>query len=171
MTDDTFHLTPHDVRAQEFQRAMRGYDPAQVEGFKERVAEELDRVLREKGRMEERLKGLLEQLRSFRERERAMNDALVAAQQLRADLQAQAGREAEVLMAQARQEAERLITAGEEEVRGARLRAEAALRQMQAYVTTFRSILDRHQAELSGLEGYLETEAPSPAPGEVRATT
>jgi DivIVA domain-containing protein len=31
MTDETFHLTPHDVRAQEFQRSLRGFDPMQVE--------------------------------------------------------------------------------------------------------------------------------------------
>ena len=34
MSDDAFHLTPSDVRAQEFQRVFRGYDPAQVEEFK-----------------------------------------------------------------------------------------------------------------------------------------
>jgi DivIVA domain-containing protein len=40
MTDETFHLTPHDVRAQEFLKILRGFDPMQVESFKQRVAEE-----------------------------------------------------------------------------------------------------------------------------------
>jgi DivIVA domain-containing protein len=47
MTDDAFHLTSHDVRAQEFQRVLRGYDPAQVEEFKQRMAEEIDRLVRD----------------------------------------------------------------------------------------------------------------------------
>ena len=158
MTDDTFHLTPHDIRGQEFQRTMRGFDPNQVDSFKERVAEELDRLLRDRGRLEERLKGMLEQLRSYRERERAMNEALVAAQQLRADMQSQAAREAEVILSEARQEASRLVAAAAAEERSARERAEASLQIIQAYAAAFRSVLNRHQAELSGLEAYLEAE-------------
>ncbi len=158
MTDDTFHLTPHDIRAQEFQRTMRGFDPNQVDSFKERVAEELDRLLRDRGRLEERLKGMLEQLRTYRDRERAMNEALVAAQQLRADVQDQATREAEVILSGARQEASRLVAAADAEERSARERAEASLQIIRAYAAAFRSVLNRHQAELSGLEAYLEAE-------------
>lgn len=158
MTDDTFHLTPHDIRAQEFQRTMRGFDPNQVESFKERVAEELDRLLRDRGRLEERLKGMLEQLRTYRDRERAMNEALVAAQQLRADMQNQATREAEVILSEARQEASRIVAGADAEERSARERAEASLKIIQAYAAAFRSVLNRHQAELSGLEAYLEAE-------------
>ena len=158
MTDDTFHLTPHDVRAQEFQRTLRGVDPAQVENFKERVAEELDRVLRDRVRLEERMKGLHEQLRAYRERERALNDALVAAQQLRADVQSQATREAELIVAEARQEGGRLVAAAEKEMRSTEARAEAAAQLLRTYVHTFRQILTRHQAELDSIEACLEPE-------------
>ena len=170
MTDDTFHLTPHDVRAQEFQRGLRGYDPAQVEGFKERMAEELDRLLRERARLEERLKGMVEQLRIHRERERALNDALVAAQQLRADIQAQAGREAEVVLAEARQEGAQAIAQAEEEQQAVRRRTEAAARLLQTYVNSFRVVLERHQAELEALEAYLEDGGVREAPSRVSAT-
>ena len=95
MTRRPFQLTPNDVRAQEFQRIFRGYDPAQVDEFKTRVAEELDRLVRERIKLDERLQGFQEQLRAFRERERAMNEALLAAQQLRVAAQEQAEREAE----------------------------------------------------------------------------
>ena len=83
MSEDAFHLTPLDIRKQEFRRALRGYEPVGVEDFRMRVADELERILREKAQLEERLAALGEQLRAFRDRERAMNEALVAAQQLR----------------------------------------------------------------------------------------
>lgn len=156
MTDETFHLTPHDVRAQEFHRAIRGYDSLQVESFKQRVAEELDRLLRERTALDERVKNQVEQLRSFRERERAMNDALIAAQQLRTDIQAQADREAEVVLREARSEAARIVERAQEEEGMIRQRAEAAVRQLAAYVSSFRGLLDRHANELAGLEAYLE---------------
>ena len=82
MTDDhAFHLTPLDVRSQEFARTLRGYDRAQVDEFKLAISEELERLLRDRAQHEERLRSLQEQLRAFRDRERAMNEALVAAQQ------------------------------------------------------------------------------------------
>ena len=52
-----------------------------------RVADELERVLREKSVLEERVAALTEHLRVFRERESAMNEALVAAQQLREEIE------------------------------------------------------------------------------------
>jgi cell division septum initiation protein DivIVA len=139
---------------------MRGYEPNQVESFKQRVAEEFDRVLRDRVQLEERLKGMLEQLRSFRERERAMNEALVAAQQLRADMQAQTGREAEAILREARAEAARLIERAGEEEQAIHQRTESAVRQLASYLSSFRALLERHQTELAGLEAYLEPEQP-----------
>ena len=85
MNDDVFRLTPLDLRKQEFKKAMRGFDQAEVEDFRARAADELERAVRERLALEEKLKGQEEQLVAFRAREKAMNDALVAAQQLRAE--------------------------------------------------------------------------------------
>ena len=60
MTQNAFHLTSHDIRAQEFHRKVRGYDPAQVDDFKERMALELDRMVRERVQLDERLKQVVE---------------------------------------------------------------------------------------------------------------
>ena len=46
MMDETFHLTPLDVRRYEFGKALRGYDPERVDQFREQVAEELERLTR-----------------------------------------------------------------------------------------------------------------------------
>ena len=124
MSDDAFHLTPSDVRAQEFQRVFRGCDPVQVDEFKGRVAEELDRLLRERVKLEERLQGFQEQLRAFRDRERAMNEALLAAQQLRVAAQEQAERESELIFWEARADALCLLGTAQDEERQVRERYE-----------------------------------------------
>ena len=46
MIDETFHLTPLDVRRYEFGKALRGYDPERVNQFRDQVAEELERLSR-----------------------------------------------------------------------------------------------------------------------------
>src|SRR5438046_9499615 len=107
VSEPAFHLTPLDVRKQEFRRRLRGYEPLGVEDFRARVADELERILREKSVLEERLAALGEQLKAYRERERAMNDALVAAQQLREETRATAERAAQVIVREAEAEGRR----------------------------------------------------------------
>ena len=165
MTDDAFHLTSHDVRAQEFQRALRGYDTTQVDEFKQRMAEEIDRLVRDRVQLDERVKGMSEQLRSYRDRERAMNDALVGAQQLRTESQAQADREREICLREAQTEADRILletrTEVERMLQHARSEEQRLLqgnemvrRQFMGYLASFRQMLERqlHEVEALGAE-------------------
>ncbi len=164
MTDNAFHLTSHDVRAQEFPRVLRGYDITQVDEFKQRMAEEIDRLVRERVQLDERVKGMSEQLKAYRDRERAMNDALVAAQQLRSESQAQVDREREVALREAEAQAERVLlearTEAERLLQQARAEEqrlghgnEIAARQFHAYTASFRQLLERQLAELAALTG------------------
>ena len=164
MTDDAFHLTSHDVRAQEFQKVMRGYDPAQVEEFKQRMAEEIDRLVRDRIQMDERIKGMSEQLKSYRDRDRAMNDALISAQQLRTETVAQVEREREVstreaqaqadqLLLEARTEVERMLQQARNEEQRLAHGNDLARRQFQAYLLSYRQLLERQIAELAVLGG------------------
>ncbi len=154
MTDESFHLTPHDIRAQEFARVFRGYDRREVEDFQGRVAEEMERAMRDRVQAEERLRNAQEQLRGYRERERALNEALIAAQQLRTEAQQAAQRESESIIREAKHEARRIVEDAEGEAKQARARGEAAARQFAAYVAGFRGLLERQRAELDVLEGH-----------------
>lgn len=159
MTDDAFELTPHDVRSQEFSRGLGGYDRVQVDDFRLRLADALDRLLRDRAQVEERLRGMQEQLRAFRERERAMNEALVSAQQLRADTKVQADREAEALLREAKAEALRIVQQAQEQERVIRERYEAASRMFASYLANFRALLERQMGEVEGLQASAQTRA------------
>jgi DivIVA domain-containing protein len=156
VSEDGFHLTPLDIRKQEFRKALRGFEPIGVEEFRTRVADELERILRERAVLEERVVALTEQLRAFRERERAMNEALVAAQQLREDSRTAATREAQVIVREGQAEARRIL----DEARGAegdvRRQLAETERQFQAYLGGFRALLERQLAELKALGGQRE---------------
>jgi len=162
-TDDSFQLTPHDIRGHEFPRTFRGCDPALVESFQLRVSEEFDRVLRERAQLEERLRGFQEQLRAFRERERAMNEALLAAQQLRIDAEQHARKEAEMILREARAEALRQLNESQGEERLLRERTEVGKRQFAAFLANFRALLERQLGEVDGLQAYAQTAAAAPA--------
>ena len=164
MSNDAFHLTSHDVRAQEFHRVLRGYDPAQVDEFKQRMAEEIDRLVRDRVQLDERVKGMSDQLKSYRDRERAMNDALVQAQQLRSDSQSQVDRErdlvlreaqaqAEAIRLEARTEAERFMLEARTEQQRLLHGNEMARRQYVAYLASYRQLLERQLQDLDALVG------------------
>ena len=157
MTEPNFQLTPNEVRGQQFGTSLRGFDKMEVESFRDRVAEELDRLLRERIQIDERSRNAQEQLRAFRERERAMNDALIAAQQLRAEAKQAADRESEAVIREARAEGERIVDRARMDERQVRERAETAARQFTAYVAAFRALLERQMAELDVLEGHTKT--------------
>ena len=153
MNDEAFNLTPLDIRKQEFRKSLRGYDTIGVEDFRIRVADALERAIRERQMLEERLSSLTEQLRVFREREKAMNDALVAAQQLRQETRASAEREGQVIVREAQAEAKRLLDEAKAAQNAVEARMAETERQFQQYVGGFRALLERHIAELRALDG------------------
>jgi DivIVA domain-containing protein len=153
MNDEVFNLTPLDVRKQEFHKRLRGYDTNSVEDFQIRVADVLERGIRDRQVLEERLSALTEQLRVFREREKAMNDALVAAQQLRQETRDSAEREGQVIVREAQAEAKRILDEAKTAQGAVAARMAETERQFQQYVGGFRALLERQIAELRALDG------------------
>ena len=159
MMDEAFHLTPVDVRRFDFGRTLRGYDPAKVEEFRNQVAHEMERLTRANADLEAKAQSFHEQLRAFRERDKALNDALVTAQQLRSEIRDQAEREAQLILREARAEGERLVEVSRADVR--KLEAELAmLRQSRrAFLTQIRSIVERQLAEIGAAEAATHVDA------------
>jgi len=154
MNDEAFNLTPHDIRKQDFRKTLRGYDTLGVDDFRVRVADALERAIRERQILEERVNALTEQLRVFREREKAMNEALVAAQQLRQDSRAAADREGQVILREAEAAARRLLDEAKNAESAVKTRMAETERQFQQYVGGFRALLERQLAELRALDGH-----------------
>ena len=168
MTEDEFHLTPIDIRTQAFRRIMRGYDPAAVEEFRERVAAEVERLIREKAVNDERLRSFREQLKGFREREKATSDALVMAQELREEAEQSAEKEAEAILRDARIEAEALVKEARQAEQAVHRDIEAGHRQLNSYLASFRVLLERNLAEIEAVEGRERNGRPPMGPVDGR---
>lgn len=148
MIDEAFHLTPLDVRRYDFGRALRGYDPARVDQFRDQVAEEMERLARVNQDLDQKARAFHEQLRAFRERDRALNEALVSAQQMRQETREQAEREAALIIREAQAEGERFIEAARGEVRKVQEELQALERSRRAYLAQMRSLVSRHLSEI-----------------------
>ncbi|MBV9879338.1 MAG: DivIVA domain-containing protein [Gemmatirosa sp.] len=163
MTDDTFRLTALDVRRYDFGSALRGYDKTRVDQFQEQVAVELERLLRANQELELKARNFHEQLRAFRERDRALNDALISAQQLREETREAAQRDADLLRREAQVEAERLVREARAQAHAEidRLRGEARRiedeianldRTHRTYIAQLRLQAERQLAEVAASE-------------------
>ena len=143
-------LTPLDVRKKkgDFRRVMRGYDPDAVDGFLDEVVARMEELVRDNQSLTARGTQMTEAIADYRERERAMNEALVSAQQLREGMREQAQREADLVLREARAEGDRIIADAKRQV----TMALEALRRVQAqrvrFLRLFRALVERQLSEL-----------------------
>lgn len=151
MNDDAFRLTPIDVRGHEFHKELFGYTRSDVEEFKNRVAEEMELLLRERVQLEERLNNMREQLKAYRDREKAINDAVLMTQTVRQDAEDAARRQMEVVLQEARVKAEQIVAAARTREITLRRDIDQAHHELSGYLAAFRSLLERYLAQVESL--------------------
>ena len=154
-------LTPLDVRKKrgDFRRILRGYDPEEVDGFLQLVAERMEELVRENLGLVEKVARLQEQVGSLESRERAVHDALVTAERLRSDVKEQARREADVVRKEAEGEARRIVEAAERAVAESEVALGGLERERRQFLGAFRALLERQMERLDTEEESLGEEA------------
>ncbi len=117
-------LTAAAVMEQTFSITFRGFDPAEVDAFLQRVADELSRLAEERDR-------LASELDEERRHRRTLEQALAAARTLQEGMMEKARQEADILVEQARLRADRILAEANEELLGVR-RELARIRERRA---------------------------------------
>ncbi|OGL13239.1 MAG: hypothetical protein A3J45_11020 [Candidatus Rokubacteria bacterium RIFCSPHIGHO2_02_FULL_69_13] len=143
-------ISPLDIRQQQFTvRTFRGFDSQEVDAFLDDVAEDYEAVLKENALLKEQVAGFEERARGLAERERALQDTLIATQRLGDEMKAAARREAELHTREAELRGEKIL----EEIRGeeAKLRSEvqALRRTRRQLIEDLRSTLESYQRLMS----------------------
>ena len=105
------NITPLDITQKQFRKAFRGLDPMEVEAFLGLVAVELEALLKDYANLNDDAQRKAEQLAEFRERERALQETLVAAQKASEEIRDSARKEAEITIADAELQAEKIVQA------------------------------------------------------------
>ena len=151
-------LTPLEVRQKkgDFRRSMRGYDAELVNDFLDLVADRMEELVKENMGLKDRVADMEQELDRFKEKERALSDALMTAQKLREEARSHAEKEGELLVREARTAAE----SARSEVTRQLAREEETLRQVRArrsqLIDSFRRLLERELSELAVIEEALD---------------
>lgn len=102
-------LTPIDIKKQTFNRALRGYEPEEVEAFLSTVAKQWEELLAEQDALKRRLYELEGQVQKFKELESILHQTLAQAQQSTASVVENAKREAELIRQEAQMKASQIL--------------------------------------------------------------
>lgn len=102
-------LTPLDIQQKQFRSVLRGVDAHEVKQFLELCADDLEKLVRETIELKEEVRARDAQLAETRDRERALQEALVSAQRLAAEMKDQARKEADIIIANAELQADRIV--------------------------------------------------------------
>ncbi|MGI9039265.1 MAG: DivIVA domain-containing protein [Gemmatimonadota bacterium] len=164
-------LTPLDVRKKkdDFKRSLRGYDTGQVDTFLDMCAERLEQLVQRDNRQQGELAALRERLGAFEERERALNEALVTAQELREEARTQAERSAELKLREADQEAEGILKRAEAQTESSRRALEDLKVRRTGFLRSLRWSLERFLGELEEEERRIAEGRWGPEDGESEA--
>ena len=102
-------LTPLDIQKQIFSRNMRGFAVDEVRAYLHVVAEEVERLLKDRDRLSTENRLLTEELQEYSDRERILKDTLLSAQRVSEELRETARREGEMTVKDAEMRADRII--------------------------------------------------------------
>lgn len=143
-------LTPLDIREQQFRRVMRGLDPEEVDHFLETVAGEFESLVASNNELRQKVMELEEKIVEYKSMEKALRDALLAAEKVMGEAREGAQREAALIVREAEFAAERAKGRLGQDLQ--RLREDIAeLRRLKdAYVSRVRWLLRAHLEMLDG---------------------
>lgn len=136
-------ITSQDIRAKSFEKAVfGGYDMAAVDQFLESVATEMDARVREISTLKSKMKILANKVEEYRSTEDAMRLALVSAQQLATQIEAEARAKAEAILSDATAQSVEVLASLQNETAAEEAKLNAAKASLAAFLTEARALCE-----------------------------
>lgn len=162
-------INSQDIRAKSFEKAVfGGYDMASVDEFLESIARTMDDNAKEISTLKSKMKILANKVEEYRSTEEAMRLALVSAQQLAAQIEAEAREKADNIITEATAQSLDVLADLKKQVASEETRLAAAKASYSKFVFDARTMCERQIRYLEELpEDYYGEAAPKTAPAAV----
>lgn len=133
-------LTPREIHEMEFTRVFRGYEPAEVDAFIEKVVKGYEALYQENKELREQLKEKEAQLRKHQEHFVYTDEAIKLAKQAGEDVKRAAEMQAESIIQAARTKAAEIIAAAERDTAAMRRQVEWLQREENRFRQRLRQL-------------------------------
>ncbi len=150
------NLSPLDISKHEFSRSLRGYDPAEVHAFLDRVADEITMLQQQTATLLEQNRTSAARLATYQDMEQNLHESLLALQESQRQSRELTEQERQQILREARLDAEQMKLGTQREIMALEEELRALKVHHDAYVKRLRFLL-RAQTELIDL---LEQESP-----------
>ena len=153
-------ITSQEIRAKSFEKAVfGGYDMAAVDQYLETIAMEMDARVKEVSTLKSKMKILANKVEEYRSTEDAMRLALVSAQQLATQIEADARAKAEAILADATAQSVEVLASLQNETAAEEAKLEAAKASLATFLTDARTMCETQLRFLNELPEELYGEA------------
>ncbi|GAV25719.1 DivIVA domain-containing protein [Carboxydothermus islandicus] len=132
---------PVEIRAKEFKRVFRGYEPEAVDNILEMVAQDLEKLLAENQRLKELLEAKEQQLANFKLLEDRINQALIVAEKTAGEIIENAKKEAEIILKTAQNQKGEMISQAKLEVQKIMEEYERLNQEYEKFKREFKALL------------------------------
>lgn len=138
-------LTPLDIRQKQFKSSFRGLDAKDVEAFLDLVAGEFEELAKENISLKDELARRAQKIDEYREREKTLQETMVAAQKVADEMKQGAKKQAEIVVGEAELQAEKIV----QQAHGRLVQIVSDINELKRQRTQFesqvRSVIDSHQ--------------------------
>lgn len=146
-------LSPLEIRKQDFNRRLRGYDPDEVEAYRETLARQFAEMEDELRRRDDRLASLEVKLQHYERVEEALQQAIETARESSRHAMANAEAKAEQIRSEAQDEARGIKRDAEQERHRLRQETQAIAARRKEIVARLRAFLMSEMEMLAHFEG------------------
>ncbi len=145
-------ITPIDIRKHSFKKKLFGYDTEAVDSFLFLVAEEVERLIKEREELKEKANRQETRLENYSEREKILKETLYNAQKTADERKKNAEKEAENIIAEAEYKAEKIIDRAQDQVASIEEDIQDLKLERYRLKEDIKSILDKYEKFLEVME-------------------
>jgi cell division initiation protein len=146
------NLTPLDIRKQEFRKAIRGFDPDEVQAFLDMVGAEYERLLEKNKQLGHRLIELETKLKDYQESEKNLRETLLNVQEVKKQSEESSRKQADLIIKESELKALEIIEMARKQARQMRDEVNILKTQKESFINRLRQILISQIELLSVLE-------------------
>jgi cell division initiation protein len=141
-------MTAMEIEGQDFPRKVRGFDPEEVRLYLRSVAAEIERLNLDNGTLLEEIGRLKGQVAEHRDREQALRETLVTAQEMASGLKEKSRTESDLMIKEARLKAERMIERAQDQLTRIEAEISRAKLERDLFENRLRSTIEEHESLL-----------------------
>ncbi|MCG2351369.1 DivIVA domain-containing protein [Staphylococcus epidermidis] len=135
-------FTPSEIKNKEFTRVKNGLEPTEVANYLEQLSNEIERLKEDKKQLEKVIEDRDSNIKSYKDVQQSVSDALIQAQKVGEDTKQAATKEAEAIISKAQVQADSIVNDAIEKARRLSFQTEDMKRQSKVFRSRFRMLVE-----------------------------